>query len=46
MYSKEHDYTTIIVYNSKNINCSISESLERFGLVIEAAKVEGIPVRG
>ena len=30
----------------KNINCSISESLERFRPVIEAAKADGVRVRG
>jgi hydroxymethylglutaryl-CoA lyase len=33
-------------FSQKNINCSIAESLERFALVIEAAKKWGIRVRG
>ncbi|KJZ09291.1 hydroxymethylglutaryl-CoA lyase [Marinomonas sp. S3726] len=33
-------------FTQKNINCSIEESLERFIPVIEAAKSQGIPVRG
>jgi hydroxymethylglutaryl-CoA lyase len=33
-------------FSQKNINCSISESLERFRPVIEAAKADGIGVRG
>ncbi len=33
-------------FSQKNINCSISESIERFAPVIEAAKAENIPVRG
>lgn len=33
-------------FSQKNINCSISESLERFAPVMEAAKAQGIPVRG
>lgn len=33
-------------FSQKNINCSIAESLERFGPVMEAAKAAGIPVRG
>ncbi|EAQ66118.1 3-hydroxymethylglutaryl-CoA or malyl-CoA lyase [Marinomonas sp. MED121] len=33
-------------FTQKNINCSIEESLERFIPVIEAAKAQGIPVRG
>ena len=33
-------------FTQKNINCSIEESLERFVPVIEAAKAQGIPVRG
>jgi len=33
-------------FSSKNINCSIGESLERFAPVVEAAKAAGIRVRG
>ncbi|MEQ1929625.1 MAG: hydroxymethylglutaryl-CoA lyase [Parvularculaceae bacterium] len=33
-------------FSSKNINCSIAESLERFRPVFEAAKADGIRVRG
>ena len=33
-------------FSQKNINCSIAESLERFGPVFEAAKSAGVPVRG
>ena len=33
-------------FSRKNINCSISESLERFVPVIEAAKPMDLPVRG
>ncbi len=33
-------------FSQKNINCSIAESLERFGAVIAAARRNGIPVRG
>ena len=33
-------------FSQKNINCSIAESLERFAPVIEAAKTDGIAVRG
>lgn len=33
-------------FSQKNINCSIAESLERFRPVAEAAKADGIPVRG
>jgi hydroxymethylglutaryl-CoA lyase len=33
-------------FSQKNINCSISESLERFVPVMEAAKANGIRVRG
>ncbi len=33
-------------FSQKNINCSISESLERFSPVIEAAKADDMPVRG
>lgn len=33
-------------FSQKNINCSISESLERFRPVAETAKADGIPVRG
>ncbi len=30
----------------RNINCSIAESFERFAPVVEAARADGIPVRG
>jgi hydroxymethylglutaryl-CoA lyase len=33
-------------FSQKNINCSIAESIERFRPITEAAKVDGIPVRG
>ena len=33
-------------FTQKNINCSITESLERFAPVIELAQKSGIPVRG
>lgn len=33
-------------FSQKNINCSISESLQRFESVIQAAKEQHIPVRG
>ena len=33
-------------FSQKNINCSISESLERFAPVMDAAKADGIRVRG
>ncbi|MEZ5920221.1 MAG: hydroxymethylglutaryl-CoA lyase [Parvularculaceae bacterium] len=33
-------------FSQKNINCSIEESLERFRPVIEAAKADGVKVRG
>jgi hydroxymethylglutaryl-CoA lyase len=33
-------------FSQKNINCSIAESLDRFGPVIDAAKADGIAVRG
>ncbi len=33
-------------FSQKNINCSIAESLERFRPVIEAAKADGVGVRG
>jgi isopropylmalate/homocitrate/citramalate synthase len=33
-------------FSQKNINCSIEESLERFRPVIDAAKADGIAVRG
>jgi len=33
-------------FSQKNINCSIAESLERFKPVIEAAKADGVRVRG
>ncbi|XP_027046621.1 hydroxymethylglutaryl-CoA lyase, mitochondrial-like [Pocillopora damicornis] len=33
-------------FSRKNINCSISESLQRFEVVCEAAKENNIPVRG
>jgi hydroxymethylglutaryl-CoA lyase len=32
-------------FSQKNINCSIAESFERFGPVLHAAKVAGVPVR-
>jgi hydroxymethylglutaryl-CoA lyase len=33
-------------FSQKNINCSIAESIERFRPIAEAAKSDGIPVRG
>ena len=33
-------------FSRKNINCGIAESLERFAPVVEAAKAEGMRVRG
>ena len=33
-------------FSQKNINCSIAESIKRFRPVLEAAKADGIPVRG
>src|SRR5512147_2934060 len=33
-------------FSKKNINCSIAESLERFRPVVDAAKTNGIKVRG
>jgi isopropylmalate/homocitrate/citramalate synthase len=33
-------------FSQKNINCSIEESLERFAPVIEAARADGVAVRG
>ena len=33
-------------FAQKNTNCSIEESFERFAPVMEAAKADGIPVRG
>ncbi|MCC2615844.1 hydroxymethylglutaryl-CoA lyase [Aestuariibacter halophilus] len=33
-------------FSQKNINCTIDESLARFAPVIEAAKANGLPVRG
>jgi isopropylmalate/homocitrate/citramalate synthase len=33
-------------FSRKNINCSIAESLERFAPVVEAAKAQGMRVRG
>lgn len=33
-------------FSQKNINCSIDESLERFRPVVDAARADGIPVRG
>jgi hydroxymethylglutaryl-CoA lyase len=33
-------------FSHKNINCSIDESLERFAPVCEAARAEGVAVRG
>src|SRR3546814_11468101 len=33
-------------FSQKNINCSIDESIERFRPVVEAAKRDGVKVRG
>lgn len=33
-------------FSQKNINCSIAESFARFAPVMEAAKADGMPVRG
>ena len=33
-------------FSQANIGCSIAESMERFAPVMEAAKAEGLPVRG
>jgi len=33
-------------FSRANLNCSIAESLERFAPVLQAAKADGIPVRG
>ena len=33
-------------FSQKNINCSIAESLDRFRLIVEAAKVAEVKVRG
>lgn len=33
-------------FSQKNINCSIAESIERFAPVVEAARAQGIYVRG
>ncbi len=33
-------------FSQRNINCSISESLERFAPIMEAARLHGIKVRG
>lgn len=33
-------------FSQKNINCSISESIQRFEVLINAAKAQDIPVRG
>jgi hydroxymethylglutaryl-CoA lyase len=33
-------------FSRKNINCGIAESLERFAPVVEAAKAQGVRVRG
>ncbi len=33
-------------FSQKNINCSIAESLERFAPVIDAARADGVRVRG
>jgi len=33
-------------FSQRNINCSISESIERFAPVVEAARARGITVRG
>ena len=34
------------VFSQKNINCSIAESIERFAPVVQAARAQGIAVRG
>lgn len=33
-------------FSKANVNCTIAESLERFKPIVEAAKADGIPVRG
>ena len=33
-------------FSQKNINCSIAESIERFAPVVQAARAQGIAVRG
>lgn len=33
-------------FSQANINCSVAQSIERFGPVVDAAKEAGIPVRG
>lgn len=33
-------------FSQKNVNCSIAESFKRFGPVLDAAHLSGIPVRG
>ena len=33
-------------FSQKNINCSIAESLNRFRSVVDAAREDGVPVRG
>lgn len=33
-------------FNRRNLNCSVDESLKKFEEVTEAAKAEGVPVRG
>jgi hydroxymethylglutaryl-CoA lyase len=33
-------------FSQRNINCSIAESIERFAPVVEAARAQGIYVRG
>lgn len=33
-------------FSQKNINCSISESIDRFRPIMDQAKLDGIPVRG
>jgi hydroxymethylglutaryl-CoA lyase len=33
-------------FSKKNINCSIAESLDRFGVVTDSARRDGTPVRG
>ena len=33
-------------FSQKNINCSIAESLDRFRPLMDAARADGIPVRG
>ncbi len=33
-------------FSKANVNCTIAESLERFAPIVEAAKADGMPVRG